>query len=235
MTSYFRFAFLTLAILAGATSTGQAGSSSSAIDISLSGLQSEHNRYRLAHQALPLRWSSQLAAGAQNWANSCTRGKNGNFIHSDGAFKKYGENWAAGYRTPQMVVASWYDERPVYERFSRSYTVNYPMTYYQFNADNSKTETSYGHFTQVVWKATQEIGCGYAKCGTTDYWVCRYSSRGNVVDQFQKNVAADPDCNGSCWCSCTFLAGCRNTCTCQPCSPTGGSRGCVNSAHCAFR
>jgi hypothetical protein len=43
--------------------------------------------------------------------------------------------------------------------------------------DGSMSDTS--GFTQVVWKATCKIGCGYSG----DYAVCRYSPAGNQFDE----------------------------------------------------
>jgi hypothetical protein len=43
--------------------------------------------------------------------------------------------------------------------------------------DGSMSDTS--GFTQVVWKATCKIGCGYSG----DYAVCRYSPAGNQLDE----------------------------------------------------
>ena len=41
-----------------------------------------------------------------------------------------------------------------------------------------------GHFTQVVWKGTTEVGCGVA-----NGWVCcRYYPPGNYMGQFPENV-----------------------------------------------
>jgi len=42
-----------------------------------------------------------------------------------------------------------------------------------------------GHFTQVVWKTTTKLGCGY----TGGYVVCRYCEvAGNMMDAFEQNV-----------------------------------------------
>jgi hypothetical protein len=32
----------------------------------------------------------------------------------------------------------------------------------------------------MVWKGSTEIGCGVAVCGGQNFWVCRYSPRGNI-------------------------------------------------------
>ena len=49
-------------------------------------------------------------------------------------------------------------------------------------------------FTQVVWKSTTTLGCGYASCGASFiipggvFVVCRYSPAGNYLGEFAQNV-----------------------------------------------
>jgi hypothetical protein len=45
-----------------------------------------------------------------------------------------------------------------------------------------------GHFTQVVWKGTTAVGCGWAQCNGFVLITCRYSPPGNVIGQFAQNV-----------------------------------------------
>ena len=44
-----------------------------------------------------------------------------------------------------------------------------------------------GHYTQIVWKNTERIGCGKATSRQnglfTVYWVCQYDPSGNYVGQ----------------------------------------------------
>jgi hypothetical protein len=47
--------------------------------------------------------------------------------------------------------------------------------------------TGCGHYTQVVWRKTRELGCGYATCKRdgflVEFWACNYSPAGNVRGQ----------------------------------------------------
>jgi hypothetical protein len=45
---------------------------------------------------------------------------------------------------------------------------------------------STGHFTQISWKDSTQIGCGYAP-GCSLY-VCHYDPPGNVIEHFNENV-----------------------------------------------
>ena len=54
--------------------------------------------------------------------------------------------------------------------------------------DNGPPSMDYGHYSQIVWKATQEIGCGRAKDKNGRwYWVCHYFPGGNSPE-WPKNL-----------------------------------------------
>jgi uncharacterized protein YkwD len=128
-----------------------------------------HNRVRARHCAGPLTWSPKLAAVAQQWANSL-RDKGCMFGHSNGA---YGENLAAGTTgtlDPEAVVKMWYDE----------------VAHYRFPNGGFSAQT--GHFTQVVWRGTTQVGCGRSQCKDMDIWVCEYDPAGNWEGQYRENV-----------------------------------------------
>ncbi len=130
----------------------------------------EHNRYRAKHCAGPLSWSSQLAADAQKWAETL-KAKGCMFGHSG---SKHGENLAAGTTgamPPAEVVRMWYDEVKIYD-FQKP--TGFSM------------ET--GHFTQVVWTDTTQVGCGMSQCNGMDIWVCQYETPGNWAGQYREKV-----------------------------------------------
>lgn len=122
-----------------------------------------HNMHRRRHHAHALKWNSTLYEYAQDYANnySCS----GILTHSGGP---YGENLAIGY-TPVGAVSAWYDE----------------IKDYVFG-----TETTYSHFTQVVWNDTSTVGCATKYCNAVWglYLVCSYYPQGNVVGESLANV-----------------------------------------------
>lgn len=54
----------------------------------------------------------------------------------------------------------------------------------------SRFSSSTGHFTQVVWKETKELGVGISltKGQKSVYVVAQYFLSGNILDQFELNV-----------------------------------------------
>ena len=132
-------------------------------------LLAAHNRVRAKHCADPLTWSLKLADVAQKWANHL-RDTGCTFGHSGGS---YGENLAAGtigVLDPEATVAMWYDEIKLY---------TFP---------NGGFSMKTGHFTQVVWRGTTQVGCGHSQCKGNDIWVCNYDPPGNWEGQYRENV-----------------------------------------------
>ena len=145
----------------------------------LAGITAAHNKVRANASPTPnpplapYCWSAAVAATAQAWANGCQ------FKHNPAVRTfPYGENiYAAGYGgSPPSgqslaAVAFWASEAANY---------NY--------ANNSCSGTC-GHYTQIVSRTTEAIGCGVKNCstnspfgGSTPNWtlvVCDYDPPGN--------------------------------------------------------
>ena len=132
----------------------------------MAGVLTMHNRLRAQHCTPPLKWSQRLAGVAQAWAERCV------FEHSS---NDLGENLAAGTAgafTAESFVQDWYSE----------------VTSYDFATGQSTDGQAVGHFTQVIWAGTTELGCGIARCGGQDIFVCNYSPPGNYVGEEVANV-----------------------------------------------
>jgi hypothetical protein len=122
----------------------------------------------------PLDWSCDVAAVAQAYADELAATMNCDLVHSGG---DYGENlyWSSGFQpTPQDVVDAWASEAPCY-----SYGV-FPD---QCSVVPGQCEVC-GHYTQMVWRNTEVVGCGMAECGQAQVWVCNYDPPGNYLDQY---------------------------------------------------
>ena len=65
--------------------------------------------------------------------------------------------------------------------------------YFDYAKGESKYSTSVGHFTQVVWRSTKYIGCGFARGEWNDfddayYLNCKYYPAGNIKGREVFNV-----------------------------------------------
>ncbi|KAG7270410.1 hypothetical protein CRUP_009131 [Coryphaenoides rupestris] len=132
-----------------------------------------HNTYRTMHQSPPLSMNGDLSKAAQQWADHLLALDK--LEHSQGS---YGENLffsfsSAGiHLTGKEAVDSWYGE----------------IKDYDFSSPGFSGST--GHFTQVVWKASTEVGVGVATDGNKVYVVGQYTPAGNISNPgyFQENV-----------------------------------------------
>jgi hypothetical protein len=132
-----------------------------------------HNAERGRAGLPPLTWSDELAKEARGWAATLSR--KGALQHSDGESRRgTGENlWmgSAGYFSAEDMVGGFLAERTkfrsgVFPQVSR--TGNW---------------SDVGHYTQIIWPVTTEVGCAVVKGEANDFLVCRYNPAGNVVGQ----------------------------------------------------
>ncbi|XP_042150400.1 Golgi-associated plant pathogenesis-related protein 1-like [Ixodes scapularis] len=134
----------------------------------------EHNKYRKRHHVPPLKSDSTLYLKARAWANRLAR--TGDVRHE--TLRGIGENiyWMTLAQQPYSQYAAeavqlWYDENKLYD--------------YQRGGFSPST----AHYTQLVWKSTTHVGCGYAVSRSqTCFVVCKYSPQGNIPDEYQRNV-----------------------------------------------
>ena len=132
-----------------------------------------HNNYRKIHHAEPLKLNRELCKIAQNYANHLAN--IGRLQHSDNCYhnNSMGENlyYCKGKEpTGSSITTSWYSE----------------IKSYNYSGEFSNNT---GHFTQVVWKETKEVGFGKSKNQDGKiYVVANYYPAGNVIGLFKHNV-----------------------------------------------
>jgi len=125
-------------------------------------------------------WNDELEAVAQRWADQCTFGHDSSRNKVDGTY--VGQNAyisMSSQTTTQQAIMSgmdaaaqaWYDE------------VTDPG-FNSANIDPYVFSSGTGHYTQVVWAETTELGCGwsYYKEGgwQRSLVVCNYAKGGNM-------------------------------------------------------
>ena len=132
-----------------------------------------HNRERALLGLPPLRWSAALADAARGWADHL--GQTGAFEHSpEDPAAPEGENlWAGtkGYFAPEAMVGAWIAEKRDFK----------PGVFP--NNSRSGELAHVGHYTQLIWRETDRVGCAVAQSASEDVLVCRYSQAGNVIGQ----------------------------------------------------
>ena len=119
-----------------------------------------------------LTWNAGIAQTAQTYADRC--------IWQHSGTPGLGENLyaAAPWTAAQTAAAtSWASESP----------------YYNYAANTCASGQQCGHYTQMVWRSTTQLGCGIRNCSTGSpfgaqfpNWtivVCNYSPPGNYVGQ----------------------------------------------------
>ena len=131
-----------------------------------------HNEIRAEVGAPPVRWNRDLARQAEDWAETNLR--LGHLQHSAPQTRQgQGENLAAVYggHVPAVsLLRGWASEREHYH--------GDPI-----NCGDPTSISMIGHYTQVIWRRTTEIGCGTASNLDSQVLVCRYRPPGNVCGQ----------------------------------------------------
>jgi hypothetical protein len=133
-----------------------------------------HNDARTDFGSEPLVWSRALEREAYAYARELAQ--QGILEHSPYESRNgQGENLWMGtkrYFSPQRMMADFIDER----RFFRA--GKFP------NVSTTPNWEDVGHYTQIVWRETREVGCASAEGPQYEVLVCRYYPAGNVLGQY---------------------------------------------------
>ena len=133
-----------------------------------------HNKYRVKHHSPKLILNKELCNIASEYAQKLLKNNSNSIVYSFGKYKgnDMGENifmCQGTEATGEMATNDWYNEVKIHD----------------FKQDYQKNT---GHFTQIVWKDTKEVGFGIANRGNTYYVVANYYPPGNFLGQYSKNV-----------------------------------------------
>jgi pathogenesis-related protein 1 len=154
-------------------------SSANAGAIDREAMLAAHNKWRAQVGVGELSYSPELEVSAQAWADNLKQTNQCRMRHSNPE-GKYGENlfwasamkWSDGRRElvkvkPEQAVDSWGSEKRDY---------NYAK-------NTCKPGKMCGHYTQMVWKTSTQVGCAMAVCpgSQEQVWVCQYQPAGNWV------------------------------------------------------
>lgn len=130
-----------------------------------------HNQARIkavGPERPSLIWSESLAGAAHTWAKHLANENTLKHSSSSGQGENLFSRIGKGKATFAMAATAWVDEMPLYQGEA------IPVGDFE----------AYGHYTQVIWPNTREVGMASAKSkqGWT-YVVARYSPPGNYVNQ----------------------------------------------------
>ena len=154
------------------------------------GMTAAHNLARQQEMQDPplpdLTWSEEIAEFSQQWADELAT-QCGTLMHRDQ--QRYGENLAtqgttaaSGFYPPEEAVENWVSEKACWDYG----TIRGTETCDQACTD-ALHSTGCGHYTQVIWRDTRQVGCGYSTCqaGAFNYeiWVCNYDPPGNYIGE----------------------------------------------------
>ncbi|CAO1357642.1 unnamed protein product [Diamesa serratosioi] len=132
-----------------------------------------HNEYRMRHGVSPLKLNKKLCRYAEEWAKIIA--SRGVLIHRNNS--QYGENIFCSWSSISSNVSG------------REPVDNWYAEYINHVFNKEPTTLKSGHFTQVVWKESRELGIGMAKNRAGEVFVVAYyDPPGNYIGSFEKNV-----------------------------------------------
>ncbi|XP_054156857.1 uncharacterized protein LOC128955233 [Oppia nitens] len=135
-----------------------------------------HNHYREKHGVKPLKLSKKLMDYAQEWANHIAA--NDTMEHRP--HNTYGEN----------IFMKW-SSNPNFKIAGRDPVDNWYAEIKDHTFGKEPSSLKSGHFTQVVWKESEELGVAKARTRTGKIFVvANYNPAGNMLGEFAANVPA---------------------------------------------
>uniref|UniRef100_A0A7M4FRK3 Serotriflin-like n=1 Tax=Crocodylus porosus TaxID=8502 RepID=A0A7M4FRK3_CROPO len=149
----------------------------------------KHNALRrqvkpTARNMLRMEWCTAAQATAKKWADACT------LSHSPGSKRTTttvcGENlyMSTAPTAWSDVIQAWYNENKDFK----------------YGSGPTRPGAMIGHYTQMLWYKSYQIGCAVAFCPQKKYkyyYVCHYCPAGNIVGLSNTPYKSGPPC-GDC-------------------------------------
>lgn len=135
-------------------------------DLEKKSILETHNIERRSLNIPDLQWSDHLEKLSQQWALKLAK-EDRDIYHSHN--DQFGENISYFFPIPdnygiEYGVQLWNEEKE----------------FFKYGKKNKLSEV--GHYTQVIWSTTTEVGCGCAKGKSGAYFfVCKYNPPGNYT------------------------------------------------------
>jgi hypothetical protein len=133
-----------------------------------------HNRERAAVGAPPLVWDERLAAAAAGYGPALAR--HAKLVHAPASARAgQGENlWKGTHQAyaVETMFAGWANEKRIFR----------PGLFPQVSTTGNWRDV--GHYTQVIWRGTERVGCAVHQTRQWDYLICRYTPAGNVEGRY---------------------------------------------------
>lgn len=152
------------------------------------GILKRHNELRAKHFNAPLRYSKALEASSLKWTLHLAKNNACQMKHSH--IKGLGENifWQSPktIKTKKSNEAQWHIKKEVVDVPSSQPVQAWydEIKDYDYATNTCKKGAVCGHYTQVVWKDSKEVGCAAVVCDDkAQLWVCQYKPAGNYVGQ----------------------------------------------------
>ena len=137
---------------------------------------SQHCKYRKNHKVGNLTLSEELCDKANKKISKLIEKDDDEYIDDEDE-GELGENLYISYQGPNKVkeiCESWYNEKK-----------NYIF-------GQIKYQKGTGHFTQMIWKGTKEVGFGWGTSKSNKfYFLAYYYPAGNEIGKFKENVLED--------------------------------------------
>lgn len=143
-----------------------------------------HNEYRQRHQVAPLKHNQDLSAFAQKWADH---------LASSGAFQHNPNRDFKGNVLGENIAMKWSSGGEDYNGYEPVEQWYSEVSKYSFSAGSGPGT---GHFTQVVWKDSSEVGMGRAQARDGKWIIVgNYLPAGNMMGRYKENVFPSKDGN----------------------------------------